>query len=544
MRAAKYTGLKVWQESGVWRVQKYRGEIGMLDEADRAEAEAAHNSRVAKLEQRIVQFDLAWQQELQITASLDGITPFACGEALAERALSQPEKTHHMAGMKGEISRFVVETALERGGAKVAGAVRRRASLAAAGFAATLGALCAAAWLCLRSLGWPRLKDTGNRTIIAMHAEAANRTRHIRKALVNRTPKDTAVLIVGRLHVSAAQAQALLAQQGWSGDYALAWDWRAVLGGLGRGFAILGQSSAVIYAAGFRPTFSQLTAMKLRILLGAGSAWRWNSRARAAKSVVFGHVGRSDTILLEQAIQKGGAKTAHWMHGLSVGHAYQGVSDMCINLCRHDDEWHGRTLNYRANASFPIARPPFRSGTKPGWVVLTNMTHYGYTYFPSIGPEHELRLIRIVAEMAKRKGLDPALVTWKPHPVFYQSDPVTRAAIVAALAEHGFTLWPEELMPFDYAAQFETVIVGPSGIVFDMMKQGRLPVLAEFQPIQPEHATALCQPKCHDVSSLEQALSVVHDPVRAAMLYEQIWDQVGPGMIPALSEVETLLRAS
>lgn len=515
-----------------------------IDEADRARAEGLINAAMKRQEERLARFPLAWRQELPITTYREGMTAFALGEEFAQRLAERGNAQGELVALPNELSRFVVETALERAGQRVAGCWRRAAGLRLLALGATLAAL---AWVVLslgQSLRWPRLARGLPGTVVALHAEAANRTRHVRKALAGRDPATTAVIFVGRLHIGVQQAGAMLREAGWNHGFALAWDWRAVLAGLPRGFAIARHAAPAIAAAGYRPTFTQLTAMVFRVLLGTGSARRWARDGSGVEAVVFGHVGRADTILLEEAMQASGARTVHWMHGVSVGRAYQGVSDLCATLCHHDVGWHDRTLNYRANTHFAVPQPQLRVGTRPGWVVLTNMTHYGYTFFPSIGPEHELRLIGLVSELARRSGVAPAQVTWKPHPVFYQRDPAVRAIVTERLAQAGFTLWPDEIMPFDLSASYETVMVTPSGVALDLLKAGRLPVMAEFQPIDPEHVLAHIEPRGHDLDSLERAVAVARDPARAAVLFDQVWQRAGPGAIGTIEDIEQALRAT
>lgn len=515
-----------------------------IDQADRARAEAQINARIGNQEARLAPFHLAWRQELPITTCREGATAFSCGEEWAKALLMGEAEGPILSGVSGEVSRFVVETALERQGAMVAGGARRRASLRALSFCATIAALI---WLCLltlRSLRWPRLAEQDGRTVIALHAEAANRTRHVRNALKGRDCATTDVLFVGRPHMNRAVAEEMLKCGGWDGGFALAWDWRAVLAGIRAALRIVAQAPQAILAAGYRPTLAQLTAIELRIFLGTASAWRWEASKRAAQTVIFGHVGRADTILLEAAMQANGMKTVHWMHGVSVGRAYQGRSNLCVTLCSHDERWHKRILNYDRNVAFVLPRPKFRTGSKRGWAILTNMTHYGYTHFPAVGPAHEMRLIELIAELASREGVNPASVVWKPHPVFYQRDPQVRTLITRKLDELGFLLWPHERMPFDQIAAYETVIVTPSGVALELLKAGRLPVLAEFEPVDPDHALARLEPRGADFDSLKAALAIARDPSRAQSLFDKIWKQLGPAATATIAEIERVLATS
>lgn len=533
-----YSALEVRRRGDIWYVRHAQARGSKLGEIERAGAEAQINTRMGGQETRLAPFHLVWRQELPITTYREGATAFSCGEEWAEALLAGKADELTFSGLSGEVSRFVVETALERGGAIVAGDMRRRAALRLMSFSAAIAALAWLGVLTVRSLRWPRLREQNARTVVALHVEAANRTKHVRKALARRDPATTDVLFVGRLHMSRLAAQEILEREGWGDGYYLAWDWRAVLGGLRKGLEIISQAPKAIRASGYRPTFAQLIAINLRVFLGTASAWRWQARKREAEIAVFGHAARADTVLLEAAMQSRGVKTAHWMHGLSVGRAYQGRSNLCVTLCSHDQRWHSKILQYERNVAFVLPKPQFRTGNKPGWAVLTNMTHYGYTYFPSIGPAHELKLIDLIAQLTLRERVDPGSVIWKPHPVFYQTDPQVRDLVTRRLADAGFLLWPEESMPPELVAAFETLIVTPSGVALDMLKAGRLPVVAEFQPIDPDHVLAHLEPRGHDVETLGAALKVARDPTRAEALFDGIWERTGPAAIGSLEEIE------
>ncbi len=492
---------------------------------------------IAAMEERLQPFDLAWRQELTLTVCNRARLAFAKSEVWANVVAERGDPAAANVAPERTLA-FTVEQALARSGVRRAGRFRRRTGVAAKSFFATLAALIGLAVLALRSLRWPRLAWQRGRTVVVLHAEAANRTAHVRKALAQRDPASTDLVLAGRPHVSASRVRAMLDEAGWTGGFALAWDWRAAIGGLREGLRIARQAGPAMLAAGYQPGFAPLLAIQLRILIGTASAWRWRHGERRAEAVVFGHTGRADTVLLERAMQAGGARSVHWMHGLSDGRSYQGVSDLCVTLCRYDCEWHDRALDYRRNVAFALPRPAFRTGPMPGCVVMTNLTHPDYAPFAEVGPAHELALIETVREWALGEGADPGSVVWKPHPVFYWRDAETRAAVSRAVAEAGFTLWPEPAMPFGEAAEYETLVVTPSGIAVDMLKQGRIPVMAAMAPIEPEHVLARFPVRVHDVASLRNAVAILQDRAQAERLFEQTWEAVGPGEAGDLERIE------
>lgn len=529
--------LRARRVDDAWHVRLIGDPAPALTEADRARSEAIINAAMAQQEARLAALPLAWRQELPITTYREGATAFALGEEFAARLAEGEAAEGAYSGLPVEMSRFVVETALERQGEAVAGRWRRALHLRLMALGATAAAL---AWLglsLLLSLCWPRLRAGLPRTVIALHAEGANRTRHVRKALAGRNPAETAVMFVGRLHVGAAQARAILAEAGWNHGFALAWDWRAILAGLPRGLALARHAAPAIATAGYRPTFAQLTAMVFRVLLGTASAWRWERVGQGVETVVFGHVGRADTILQEAAMQECGAKTVHWMHGVSTGINFQGVSDLCVVQSLHDARWHDALCNYRRNVGFALAEPDLWQDRGTAWAVLTNFTHPAYPPFARIGPGHELALIGIVRELVTRRGGDAGEVIWKPHPVFYQADPPTRLAVSDALAAAGFRLWPSEQTDFEQVLRCQSIITGPSGVALDVLRHGRMPVMAEFLPIDPAHSLARFPLRGSDVTTLATALETLAQPEREAELLHATWNAIGPCREPDLDEV-------
>ena len=534
--------LRTRRAGGTWHVGLTGDPAPSLTETDRARAEATINAALARQEERLAAFPLAWRQELPITTYREGATAFALGEEFADRLAGGRGREGAIAGLPVEISRFVVETALERAGERVAGRWRRAMVLHAMALVAVLAAL---AWLALSLAacrGWPRLRPGQPCTVVALHAEAANRTRHVRKALAGRSPRDTAVMFVGRLHIGPAQARAMLAEAGWDHGFALAWDWRALLAGLPRGLALARHAPRAIAAAGYRPTLPQLTAMIYRILLGTASAWCWRRAGEGVETVVFGHVGRADTILHEETMQAMGTRTVHWMHGVSTGINFQGVSDLCVVQSLHDARWHDELCHYRRNTGFVLAEPGLWQDRGTAWAVLTNFTHPAYPPFARIGPGHELALIGIIRELAARRGIDPGEVTWKPHPVFYQADPPTRQVVSDALAAAGFRLWPSERTDFEQVLRCQSIITGPSGVALDVLRHGRMPVMAEFLPIDPAHSLARFPLRGSDSATLATAFDTLAQPGREAALVSDTWRVLGPCREPTLEEVLAALR--
>lgn len=538
------TILTLERRPGGWRIRRSAGNASVsavnlaIDERARAEAGRAITHRLDAMRVQMSDEPEAWTQELTMTAFTHAMTAIDAGERFAATARAGPGAVFRMRGEAFELSTEVVEAALLRAGEVVEGVRRRRivAALMLAGSTAAAAALHLG--VALREWRWPHRFPTDHRVIVALHGEMTNRTGHVRAALRDLDPATATVAVVGRTDLSPAAMRALLHTHGWQGPVVLARNLSSAFGAVPRAISLALRGGRAMRAAGYRPDSRELTGILLRMFQGVAAA-RWYRRQHGNGDVaLYGHSGRADTMLLERAQQACGARTVHWLHGLSAGHIFSGGSDLAVFQCARDAEWHRRLGGYRRTISFPIEKRPFRTGVDGGgWLVLTNFTHYGYTFFKSAGPEHEERLIDVIAQAADRNGLPRAMVTWKPHPIFFQSDPATRARISARIADAGFILWPPEDRDLARAAQFESVIATPSGVAVDLLRLGLLPVMAAFHETDPGQVFSAFPLIAGDAEAILASLEIARDAARAKPLFDETWDIVGPGRTPSIVEI-------
>lgn len=536
-------GIRAVRLRAAWRLDHRPATSPTITDEHRALAAAAVNDLLTDMSSRLASRPDVWRLELIKSAFTSGRTALGLSRAFAARALASPDQAHDIAGPAAEISVFAIAAALRNAGAGVVGQGAERLKTVLTALAAIPFGLAAFAITVARARAWPRRIPQGTRLVVAVHAEVVNRTGHVLKILPTLDPATTAVVIIGWPTVGFEAARALLAGRGWTGPVVRSLDLAGAIAGLPRALALTLAGPGAILAADRRPGWRDQVAAMFRIFLGAaGAAW-WRGQTASPEVVVYGHNGLSDTVLTERAQQASGVKTVHWMHGTSAGHIYDGVSDLCVHQCEHDARWHDRLGGYGRNTSFPAPQPAFRQGGE-GWVVLTNFTHPDYAFYPSVGPAHELALMDLVAAAAARAGVAPDAVVWKPHPIFFQVEPDTRRRVTEAIEAHGFRLWPREGRDFAGCADFETVITTPSGAALDVLKLGRLPVMAAFHPIDPDHMLSCFPLRSGDVDGLLRDIAVARDSVAAGELFETTWRRIGPGRTPDLAEVVQAARGT
>lgn len=542
-RAARTVSIRASRRSGRWRLTVGPPGPDAITDQDRAQAAVEVNDLLGVMVARLAVRPEVWRLELMKATFTNGRTTPGLSRAFAARALAEPDRDHVMTGPAGEASVFAVAAAFRNAGAAVAGQGLRRALTGLRAWTALLLGLAAFGWVTARALNWPSRLPPHIRIAVAIHAEVVNRTGHILKILADLDPATTAIIIIGRPKIGLGAVRALLRERGWTGPVVRCFDLSSALRSLAQSIRLAAAGPRAIGEGDYLPAYRDQIASMFRIFLGGATAVWWRDQTARPEVVVYGHNGLSDTVLLDRAQQAAGARTAHWMHGVSAGRIYVGVSSLCVFQCGHDARWHDELGDYGRTLSFPAPRPTFRQGGS-GWVVMTNFTHPGYTFYPSVGPAHELELMAVVAEAAARSGVRPDQVVWKPHPVFFLVEPETRRVVTEALQAHGFRLWPRDDTDFARCADFETIITTPSGVALDVLKLGRLPVMAAFHPIDPDHLLARFTLRAGDAGGLLEQIAIARDPVRAADLFDATWRGIDPGRTPSFAEVVQATRES
>ncbi|MDO9337784.1 MAG: hypothetical protein Q7T61_15425 [Caulobacter sp.] len=370
--------------------------------------------------------------------------------------------------------------------------------------------------------------------VAAMHGEISNRTRHLIAALASGRP-DAPILLLGRPQLERAAFRQALSQAGVTGPLVRPFDMASALAALPAIMRRLAEGARHVGAADWRPAARDLAAICFRVMLGETHA-RWVARhaPQGPRTVVFGHTGVADSHLLERALQARGARTVHWVHGVSLGLNFVAGSDLGLFQCGSDARWHQALGGYGQAASLP-AEPPAPAAGGEGWLVLSNLVHPMNAEFRRHGVAGEAALLEAVAAAA-----GAGRKVWKPHPILDSLDPSVRQAIEARAAALGFSRWPAA-DGLARAAEFGVVVATPSTVALDVLKLGVLPVLFGGGGLDPASALAQLPLKADSAAGLTAAAAC--QIAARADLFAAAWTAIAPGRAPTLAELAALARS-
>lgn len=335
--------------------------------------------------------------------------------------------------------------------------------------------------------GQPALPTDAAR-LAALHGEWSSRTRHLLVALDGAKPPAGAILLLGRLNCHAEEVTALWSQAR-PGCAAAALPLiepmspRAVCAALYDLPGLLRCGLAVAGRAPLSPGFREQTAIAFRVLLGAVAARWWAQQAadsHCPREVIFAITGTADTTLLERAIQRGGGRSVHAVHGQATGPNFAGISDLALFRSRHDAAAYETLGCYRACAVQPALEPEPQRGVA-GLLLLSNLAHPMNDDFQRWGLRDEFNLLACAGAAARELGPEASPLLWKPHPVIEQLPAETRRALRAEAAAQGFEELPPESDAVEAAARCRWVVTSPSTVALDLLESGSLSVVLDPQ---------------------------------------------------------------
>jgi hypothetical protein len=404
---------------------------------------------------------------------------------------------------------------------------------------AAVGALMALVRTILGTLPDPARLPVGARRIAALHGEIANRTIHLIAALAAEAPA-TPILLLGRPKGSLAQVRVAFRERGLAEPLLVRpWSLTAALAALPDVVRDLARGAPILEAVSPPLALREQTAIAFRMALGAVSE-RWaRSAGEGVEAAVFGHTGLADTSLLERGLQACGARTVHWVHGVTQGWNFTGRSDLALFQCESDARWHAALGGYGAVRALPAVRPAPIAGGQ-GWLLLSNLAHPMNPSFQAHGVRAEIDLLRAVAEAASEAG---AAVTWKPHPVLYDLAPAVRDPVMHEARRLGLVEWDRADRSLAGAARFATVISTPSTAALDVLRLGGLPIIFGLGDTDPAAAVAKFPIHATDARGLVEAASRLSDPAARSAAFESAWRAIGPGRTPRLEDLFGALAA-
>lgn len=389
----------------------------------------------------------------------------------------------------------------------------------------------------LSGAGDPPPADGG--AAVALHGELSNRTLPLIGVLASDRP-DMPVVLLGRPRQSLAATRAIFRARGLAADRLIRpWSPGAALAALPAMLRRLRDGARTMGQASWRPGLREQAAIAYRVLLGEVSArWMVSSGWRPA-TVLFGHTGPADANALEQALRQGGTRTLHWVHGVSLGLNFAGLSDVAVLQCGSDAAWHQALGGYGRCRVLTAPRPEPRPHGQ-GWLLMSNLAHPMNPGFQLHGPRDELALLGAIAQAADLSGVARSAVTWKPHPVIQSLPAATRQTLEDAARDLGLSPWPHPVRALERAADFAVVITTPSTAALDVLRLGKLPIVHGLAGADPMSAIARLPVQTATPEALARAVAALADETAWRAAFDAAWTDVAPGRPPSLDDLLAL----
>lgn len=379
--------------------------------------------------------------------------------------------------------------------------------------------------------------------VFAFHGEDTTRTRHLRRALANyqlSTPDaPLPILLLGRPAARVGEQFAALNVDKSLGNLPV---FRPLSFGcfvrslpriLAHLLASIGQTGRFHGAIPLRDRFG----MAYRFAQGAAQACWWRSAGSGSevRTAIFAHTGNADSSQLELAMQRRHIRTVHVVHGTNIGWPFAGLSNIAIFPSGADARLAATLPSYEKSIALPLAKPGASLGDGK-WAVLTSYTHLQNPAYKKNGAGADIDLVRWISEVANAMGQDPKNVFWRPHPQIRLVHPVEREQLEQAIAEAGFTRWPDSL-PYTELGRFSAVVTTPSTVMTDALRLGQPAIVASLAPMQSDLPYAAYPLLVKDKSELQNALSRVLEMQTRDNAFNEAWRAIEPGGTDNIAEI-------
>ncbi len=502
--------------------QRIHSLASFVDLAPEADAIAASFSRQVK--------DRYWRLEYAKLVAAEGFAVLGQADEIARVAGSGVDPVLFDNVIESDRVSVAVAQTLSATGRTVDGA-GRASLLLRLRYGLSVG-VALAAWLAtLIRYGWGNrlASGAGSGPIIAVHGEVSNRTGHVLAAAAQNSSVSAAI-VLGR----PRSALRTISRE-WASRFGFA-DIRltrpislaAAFESLPELIRLLRAGAAILGDTGYSARWSDEIAVLYRMCLGACSHAWWRKHGASTAVVIYGHTGLADTSMLEEAQQTAGARTVHWVHGISGGWNFAGYSDLGLFKCGHDAILHRSLPGYGKTASIVLAKPDRsgREGTQ--WLLLTNYAHPTNPFSGHGAIDLEIATVRLAAEAAKRSGVDVSDLVWRPHPMFWSLPSEIVKRILAETSATGIRI-PRQDDPPPLFKTFGAVLCTPSTAALDVLREGILPVIVAPHRLPEGSAYSAFPLHATDAETLVHSVGEIGDAEAESRLYDEAWQRIAPG---------------
>jgi hypothetical protein len=371
-------------------------------------------------------------------------------------------------------------------------------------------------------------------TLLALHAEWSNRTRHL-LTRINVDLHPSAIVVLGRPKLALStvirrwkreldrEPPPLLVPQSWASFFAVI---RLLPCIFLRGFEELRR-------APIRPTLREHSALAFRVFLGSVQQNWWQAHGVRDAEVLFGHTGLGDTTQLELEMQSKNCKTKHFLHGVCTGPNFVGFSDYAYFHCGLDARRYGELEHYRYCIAPPARLPSWKRGNR-GILLVSNLAHPMNPGYRAHGVSDEVALLHFVVSLSEKMGPNASALYWKPHPII-KNLPINDQKL---LREKAAALKIIELSSdqewLTIASTVRWIFITPSTTIVDLLREGCLPLLLDWQGSAYDGVAAKLPIKCP--LELQQCLSMLEFFDRDQNFQSAqvtAWAVIQPALLPA-----------
>lgn len=379
--------------------------------------------------------------------------------------------------------------------------------------------------------------------VFGFYPEVSGRTRTLFEALKNFDAQlPHKVIVLGRPKMSLGKAAEVIRDQlngrAVEAFYPLCWScWWSILPHFPRAMhRLIGRS----IESNYFPTFAESIRSTYRLFTGL-LAERWSNSVNVKSNTRLWmcHTGLLDTSFLEIGLQGRGVKTIHWVHGISEGVNFSGLSTYAVFRCGYDVKWHSNMGGYGfcvpgSGKKIELRTPPQK---QDAFLLMTNYAHlmnYGYQVN---GIEDECAALRVFSEAAKSiSGIGSLKMLWKPHPIFDRL-PIKQRQMLNSLAEElGFIKVDSGVTLDDLLAQSKYIACTQSTIALDILVEGHLPVLLCIQGTDPDYSLSQLILKAESSEGLSLAWSRLNDHHSELEIFKESLARIEPVSYPTLKQ--------
>lgn len=327
-------------------------------------------------------------------------------------------------------------------------------------------------------------------TLIAVHGEWSNRTRHLLIRLKSDL-QPAAIVVLGRPQRPLPQVIS-----SWTGELGIApppvvvpLSWKAFRSCAPQIPRMLATGLRELRRTPLRPAVREHGAIAFRVLLGLIQQHWWQTHGARGVQVFFGHTGLGDTMQLERQMQRQACTTAHVVHGICTGPNFVGFSNYAFFQCGADADQYAELRHYGHCDAPPADMPVWQRGSQ-GMLLLSNLAHPMNSGYQAHGIADELGLMQATVALAIRLGVSADSLYWKPHPLMAALPIQQRQTLEKKARALQLRIVTPGQDWHALALRMRWVFTTPSTTIVDLLRLGCLPALIDWQGSVQDGAAA------------------------------------------------------